>query len=420
MILLYILVSGVLAFFLEVGINALNLISWRRSAGAHWTERARQLFPVRTAAVLGGWFIICNLAIASQLIRGHITSDWFAPALAAWMGVAAAGYQLERKIWPGLSFKSWFNQYFIYFIFFRVGIVMFIIAGVLMPAEMKWQAWVIAGVTLALILSMIFGLTIAMLRWLRFIRPAPSRVHEIAQGEAERVGAKLNRTWAHAGPNAQAFALLPMNDMLFSDTLLNHLSDQELVGICAHEAAHLTESRWIFVGRVVTGLMLYPLIFTRPACERFGLFGFLGLIALIVLLLILNRVIGRKMEKRADATAVQQSADPAVYARALERLYEVNQVPVVMRKRAGLPHPDLYDRMLSAGVTPAYERPKPPPRKAWTSVLLYFLLIGVVAALLTQNEGKINWFSKHSVPDASETIQLRSEDLTNTSRKANP
>jgi Zn-dependent protease with chaperone function len=46
-------------------------------------------------------------------------------------------------------------------------------------------------------------------------------------------------------PIAQAFALLPMKDMLFSEPLLQVLTDEELESVCAHEAGHLTESKWV-------------------------------------------------------------------------------------------------------------------------------------------------------------------------------
>jgi len=56
------------------------------------------------------------------------------------------------------------------------------------------------------------------------------------------------------GPLATAFALLPMNDMLFSRRLLEVMSDEELESICAHEAAHLAESKWTFSGRLLGAL----------------------------------------------------------------------------------------------------------------------------------------------------------------------
>lgn len=83
------------------------------------------------------------------------------------------------------------------------------------------------------------------------------------------------------------------------------------------------------------------------------------------------------MEKRADRIAIENQADPAVYARALERLYQTNQMPAVMPPRMERPHPDLYDRMLDAGVTPDFPKPAPPKKQSWTTLLLLAGFVGV-------------------------------------------
>ena len=63
--------------------------------------------------------------------------------------------------------------------------------------------------------------------------------------------------------------------------------------------------------------------------------------------------------------------------RGLEKLHEVNLIPVVMPGR--LVHPHLFDRMTAAGLTPDYPRPEPPPAYGWESVLPLALLMVVVA-----------------------------------------
>jgi hypothetical protein len=67
----------------------------------------------------------------------------------------------------------------------------------------------------------------------------------------------------------------------------------------------------------------------------------------------------RRMERRADAVAHHHDPAPGTYARALERVYAFNVMPAVIGAR-GAAHPDLYDRMLAAGVTPDYPRPRRP------------------------------------------------------------
>ena len=64
--------------------------------------------------------------------------------------------------------------------------------------------------------------------------------------------------------------------------------------------------------------------------------------------------------------AVAFRARAGTYARALEKIYEANLLPVVLREKRV--HPDLYDRLVAAGATPAYARPKPPPREFLAAV----------------------------------------------------
>jgi hypothetical protein len=92
--------------------------------------------------------------------------------------------------------------------------------------------------------------------------------------------------------------------------------------------------------------------------------------------------LARRMEVRADAAATQNQASEGVYARALERLYQVSHIPVVMPGKRKV-HPHLYDRMIAAGVTPEYPRPTPPKPNAWPARVMWFaagVLMGILAA----------------------------------------
>jgi hypothetical protein len=81
----------------------------------------------------------------------------------------------------------------------------------------------------------------------------------------------------------------------------------------------------------------------------------------------------RRMEVRADVFGSRVYEDKGIYARALAKLYQANEMPAVMpRKR--MAHPHLYDRMLVAGVTPDFPRPDRPARwGTWLGVLLVLL-----------------------------------------------
>src|SRR6185436_6561823 len=60
-----------------------------------------------------------------------------------------------------------------------------------------------------------------------------------------------------------------------------------------------------------------------------------------------------------DRAACLQESAAGVFARALERLYRYNVTPAVLQKRLSV-HPDLYDRLVSAGLPPEYPRPALP------------------------------------------------------------
>jgi tetratricopeptide (TPR) repeat protein len=87
------------------------------------------------------------------------------------------------------------------------------------------------------------------------------------------------------------------------------------------------------------------------------------------------RRVARRMEERSDKMAQSQEAEPGLYARALEKLYQANLMPVVLAGKRHV-HPHLYDRLVTAGVTPTYPRPRK-PSMLW-SVISVYVALGVV------------------------------------------
>jgi Zn-dependent protease with chaperone function len=374
MILLFTAASFLAALLLSAGLNWLALIPWRRSAGAHWTERARRLYPTRISAALNPWLIAANVGMAMHMLAGGAVLVYLPSALAAWLGAAASNYFVDRLIWPCVSFENWAGQFALYALFFQTSLLLLAISIVVMPSFFCWQTWVIAGVLLTIQLALLLGLSLKILRWTNLVQPAPATLRALALREAERAGAKLRQVWINRCPAAQAFALLPMKDMLFSERLVQILTEDELASVCAHEAAHLTESEWVLAGRLTSVAGLGLVILTVPVINRFGLVGLVPLLVATITLLYLPIRLARRMERRADATAVQQTTDPAVYARAL--------LPAVMPKRSARTHPDLYDRILAAGVTPSYQRPGRPRKMSWTS---FFFALPIAAQIVTTN-----------------------------------
>jgi Zn-dependent protease with chaperone function len=153
-------------------------------------------------------------------------------------------------------------------------------------------------------------------------------------------------------------------------------SDDEIKAVCFHELGHLNEPRKVLMMRLLVSLAFYPLVFARPISSLGGIGANAFWILIFVVLIIwwLGIRVAKRMEIRADKIAVENQFDAAVYAKVLERLYETNQMPAVMPWRSTKIHPDLYDRMLAAGVTPDYPKPKPAKSHCWTSFVMFACL----------------------------------------------
>ena len=136
------------------------------------------------------------------------------------------------------------------------------------------------------------------------------------------------------------------------------------------------------IGRVLGSLAIFPILFYRPVEAKFGLNGVMGLVAMAGAACWLRSRLSHMMEKHADRAAVKSVPDAAPYARGLERIYCLNHMPVVQRKSGLNTHPDLYDRMIAAAVTPDYSRPDPPRTLAWSSTVLVAICIGMVLAVV--------------------------------------
>jgi Zn-dependent protease with chaperone function len=150
--------------------------------------------------------------------------------------------------------------------------------------------------------------------------------------------------------------------------------------------------------RILVSLAFFPLVFARPLSSlgEIGTNAYWMLMIGVLFIWLMGIRVARRMETRADKIAVENQADAAVYARALERLYETNQMPAVMPKRASKIHPDLYARILAAGVTPSYPKPKPAKGQCWTSYLMLACLI-LIPAMLGAIVGVLETFSSFTI-----------------------
>ena len=364
--------------------NRISLVPWRRSTAAHWTERARLLWPARVSAAGNPFLIPVMLYLAHRVLWPESAAGWVASGLVACLGALLGGYPLEREMFPRLRFRDWLGEAAATWGLRFSGLIALLAATLWMPPHLEAGAWAVAGVYLAFHFAMQWGLAIRFLRWIGFARPADGRLRGIVAEAAGRMGIRPPTAWLLGGVHALAFALPVTRELLFSERLLEVCSGEELSAVCAHELAHLGESRGAVAGRLLGSLSLFPIIFIVPVIHDFGL-GFIALPMLTLLIGKFARWLSQRMEKRADQAATATQLNDGVYARALETLYRENQLPAV-NVNDRQTHPHLYDRMLAAGITPDYPRPARPARMTTTG-MVYCAILGMLLAVILMRKG---------------------------------
>ena len=361
-------------WLMAVAANWVGLIRWRRAVAAHWTERARLLYPARVTAVLNMFLIPGILSQLHLAFFLEVAPWWVAGAIASFLGAVLGCYYLDHEMFPQLSLPNWLLHVIVawgirFFVF-----VPAIAAGLLMPIDVGPTALLITAGYLAVHFANQGGMLIRCLRLIRVLKSPSVRLKVIVTGVAARANILVRATWQFGGVMANAFAFPVTSELAFSDRLLNICNDEEISAVCAHEMAHLGEPNVVLAGRLIGSLYLLPFIFITPLLNRLAAAGlilaFLGVISI-------RRFAGwltRRMEKRADRLASTTTTNEGVYASALEKMYRENQIPAVNASRR-LPHPDLYDRMLEAGVKPAYPRPDRPKHITLVGWLYIFAFV---------------------------------------------
>jgi Zn-dependent protease with chaperone function len=357
----------------------LELIPWRRSADAHWTVRAQKLFPVRFAGGLNLWLLplLCFL-VAWTGWRANPAAAGFG----GFIGTTLSSYLIDREVAPEISGRTWVHLALVTFVFRLLRWATFAAAIYFMPTHFDALAAVIAGGFLLVVLGLEFGQGFRVLRWWGLLHPASPRLIRIVAEARASCDVPVRAVWELATPEANALAVTTTRELVFTRRLIEGTSDDELRAICVHELAHLAESRWTLIARVIGSLAVFPILFYRPVEAKFGSQGLIGLLAVSAAVVWLRSRLSHVMEKHADRAAVKSAADTSAYARGLETIYRLNRMPVVQRKSSLNTHPDLYERMIAAGMTPDYPRPDPPRGLVWSSTIFGAVCIWMLLTAL--------------------------------------
>ncbi len=354
-------------------LNWVALMPFRRAEHAHWTERARLLWPARASARLNLFLLPAILVLAQRLTAPNSAPPWPLAALAAFVGAIGGSYPFDREAFPWVGPREWLHLVLSGWSLCFGAWTPFLAIAVLMPAQIDWRAWVLAGLYLASVVAWVSGGWVWCRQKLRLLAPAPERLQALVASVSARMRAPVRRVWLLQSPASYAAALPYTRELLFSARLLSLHPDEDLAAICGHELGHFTESRLLLGGRLLLSLLFFlPLLFVKPVALGSGAGGVISLGAASWLFGIARQRLSRRLERRADGIAKANEPDPGAYARALARLHESNLVPAVMpRKRT---HPDLYDRLLAAGLQPDYARPKKP---SVLSAFTFFLCVAL-------------------------------------------
>lgn len=348
------------AFIVRAIVNWIDLVPWRKSAAAHWTERSRILWPVRKTDVILLLYVPLLLAIASTFLGATSTSQLFMRWAAAFIGTCGAGWYLTRQVYPNIHFRHWLHDVSINWILQFGMWSIYAAVGYTMPQEFNNRTWLTLG---GMVLFQVAwpSLALALLRLLGVLKPPSARLRKIVADCDQTDSPLVKNLWQARGIVANALALPLSGTLIFYDRLLEILTDEEVAAVCCHELGHLAESNCAVLARYVGSLAILPLLLLKPAFYQWEFLGFIGMLLVMIVWSRLARKLVHRMELRADSTASQRTAGEGVYARALENVYRANQMPAVMPGNAST-HPHLYDRMLAAGITPEYPRPRGPSR----------------------------------------------------------
>lgn len=255
--------------------NWLALISWRRNKDKHWSEQARLLYPVFVAARSNLLMIPAIITLIVLLFWPEASLLWLFAGILSLLGASIGNFFLNHEVFTRIPVSDLFRQTAIGLLMTFMIWPVFIGAAVLMPDEFNSVSWSIGAAVLLLWALWAKGGWIWLGRKLGLFRAAPERLLEIVNATSARMNVPYGEVLLMRSPMSQAFAVFNGRKVLFTERLLAILSDEEIAAICAHELAHLIESKMTRYSRAIRMLTYMPWIFFSPLLSSFVLELFL-------------------------------------------------------------------------------------------------------------------------------------------------
>ncbi len=337
-----------------------------------WTERARLIHPARLVGQVSR-VIHLTFALVVCLGWGASWASWppAVPSLVvltcAYAGpvLAALGFEARVRSLPySRLVRSWLS---VTLVANGGPAALALFIPLSRVAGAPGLAFALLGSALVVWLGVGGGLPLA--RGLGLARVAPERVVAAVQRASQRTGVAARGVFEIDWALANAVAFPFTRRVGFTRAAVEALDDAQLEAVAAHELGHLGEPLPSRLIRPALLTALCGVALVLPRLFQSGPFLTLGVLLLLLALLWLAGRVIRGSEREADATAKDGDG---TYARALERLYQLNLTPAVLR-RPGT-HGHLYDRLTAAGSPPGWPRPEAPPRPPLLARLLVVLL----------------------------------------------
>lgn len=360
-----------------------------RTSDGHWAECARRLYPFKAVRLISLSVLPVMYTTATNFYpdsilpipRWMLCSLIFLASFGAtnWtIWVLGRRYQLRpESFWERLRKTAAYT--FLYTLIILCGIT-----AALLPSDLNWRLVVVLSAGLIAYFWLQFGGLLQIGRWLGFLRPADPEVSEMAKELARHWQRPAPTVWLFNLGSANALALPFARAVLITDKARPLFSADELLAILAHELAHLYEDKVTRLMRLLAPLLYIPLlkVLLMMVTDPEKSLPLLVLVPAIMIGFIFVSRRRRRMEVRADLFGSRLHDDKSIYAQALAKLYQANEIPAVMPRKRSV-HPHLYDRMLVAGITPDFPRPNPPPR--WGSLVVLSVaavnMVGFLGAL---------------------------------------
>lgn len=337
------------AFLWNVAATWPGVRALRRAADAHWSERARVVFPHRGTAAIVAIYAPVTLGLAVHAADAGTLAVVLVILMAS-AGAILGAFPISQAIDPATGWSRWP----VAFQFWRHWVLVMWALGLAMPGELNAIAWGMALMWVAWAAATnLAPLRIGLGR--SDVVPAPPELEARARRIAEDANAPFRGIHVSRTGDLNALALPVSSEVVVSEQLLQELGEAELDAILRHEMDHLREPAWMTLVRIVSGNAHGLLLLSKPAM---GSFGHAGLGALMLGWLLLSLGFGRlarRSEARADAHGA--GADPMAFASALLKMHRRALIPAVL-ERPGT-HPHLYDRLIACGFTPDFPRPRP-------------------------------------------------------------